>query len=408
MLDTAIRPTATETAAAAPPRRLGDYEGGRPGPTVVAIGGMHGNEPAGTVAIRVVLERLRTEGLPLAGRFVGLVGNRRALAVGSRFLDRDLNRRWSEAALDELAASAPGAAPEDLEQRELAAELAPLLASASEPVVFLDLHSTSASGAPFTCMADVLRNRRIAFALPLPVLLGIEEALDGTLMGFLTELGHVALAIEGGQSEERETAERLEVSIWLTLVASGALPAAALPDLEPRRRRLAAAAAALPAVVEVRHRHPVTPSDGFVMEPGHANFSSVEAGQVVARDRRGPVRAPESGLLLMPLYQVLGDDGFFVARRVSRFWLRLSTLLRRLRCDRLLPLLPGVERDPTRPEQLLVDRRVARFQTTNVLHLLGFRRVREGALRLVVSRRRPGYRGLAPLPAALARGRGPQ
>ncbi|HSM14698.1 MAG TPA: succinylglutamate desuccinylase/aspartoacylase family protein, partial [Thermoanaerobaculia bacterium] len=105
MLDTAIRPAATETAAAAPPRRLGDHEGSRPGPTVVAIGAMHGNEPAGAAAIRAVLERLRAERLPLAGRFVGLVGNRRALAVGSRFLDRDLNRRWSEAALDELAAA---------------------------------------------------------------------------------------------------------------------------------------------------------------------------------------------------------------------------------------------------------------------------------------------------------------
>ena len=53
------------------------------------------------------------------------------------------------------------------------------------------------------------------------------------------------------------------------------------------------------------------------MLEGFAGFDPIEAEQIIARDRRGPVRAPETGLLLMPRYQGQGEDGFFVVREVA-------------------------------------------------------------------------------------------
>ena len=50
------------------------------------------------------------------------------------------------------------------------------------------------------------------------------------------------------------------------------------------------------------------------MEPGFANIQPVARGQLLARDRRGEIRAPEDCLVVMPLYQGLGDDGFFLGR----------------------------------------------------------------------------------------------
>ena len=390
-----MTPTVADDALA--PRLLGRHEGTAPGPTVVAIGALHGNEPGGPAAITAVLDRLGRERPTLAGRFVGLVGNRRALAAGARHLGRDLNRRWSPEELGAVLAGGRASSPEDLELAELVAAIAPWVATAREPVVFLDLHSTSAPGSPFVCMADVLRNRPIAFALPIPVLLGIEEAIDGALMGYLTELGHIAVAIEGGQHDDPETTRRLEAALWLALVAAGALAADEIADLAAHHALLARAAEGLPRVLEVRHRHPVHPMDGFQMKPGFRNLDRVERGALLAADARGEVRAPESGRVLMPLYQRQGEDGFFLSRPVAPFWLRASARLRRWRADRWLTALPGVRRDAEDRDRFLVDPRVARFQTNNLFHLLGYRRVRDRGDRLVFSRRRPEHRGVARL-----------
>jgi len=64
------------------------------------------------------------------------------------------------------------------------------------------------------------------------------------------------------------------------------------------------------------------------MKEGYRGFQVIEAGETIALDKDGPVTAPERGRLLMPLYQEQGNDGFFLVRRVKRFWLRLSSVLR--------------------------------------------------------------------------------
>ena len=66
------------------------------------------------------------------------------------------------------------------------------------------------------------------------------------------------------------------------------------------------------------------------MEPGFRNFDPVRRAQILATDRDGEITAPESGLIMMPLYQKQGNDGFFIVRPVARFWLWLSALLRNL------------------------------------------------------------------------------
>jgi succinylglutamate desuccinylase len=124
------------------------------------------------------------------------------------------------------------------------------------------------------------------------------------------------------------------------------------------------------------------------MAPGFTSFQPVDAGQRVGEWGDGQaVIAPEGGRLLMPLYQPQGDDGFFLTRDVRRFWLALSTLLRRLRVDRVAALLPGVRRHPYIAGAVIVDRRVARWYTVEVFHLLGFRREVEQGYSLILSRR---------------------
>lgn len=377
------------------PRILGRHSGGRPGPTIVVFGGLHGNEPAGCEAMLRVFARITREALPVRGELWGLAGNLRGLAAGRRYLDRDLNRRWLRDDLARIVENGPEAPCEDQEQLKLLTVLAPLMVAAHEPIVFFDLHSTSGPAAPFSCMANVLRNREIALALPIPVVLGLEEVLDGSLLGYLVDLGHIGVAVEGGQHTDPTTVDCHESAVWIMLVAAGALDAADLPDLALRRDRLARLAQGIPPVSEIRHRHVVRPIDKpFVMQPGLENFKTIARGQVVAHDAHGPVTAPIGGMMMLPRYQGLGDDGFFVARPVSSLALHASAALRRLRFDRLVPLLPGIRRHPQRPDHFVADPGVARSRVVDIFHLFGYRHVRTVGPDLVFARRAPGVNDL--------------
>lgn len=356
-------------------RVRGDFGGQRPGPSLVIVSGIHGNEPAGVVASERVIAAL--EGLrgQLRGRVVFLTGNRQALASGRRFVRRDLNRGWTRDNLERLRGlPARELGDEDQEQLELAQALRQIERAERRPLMVVDLHTTSAPSAPFVSFGDTLRNRRLAMALPMPAVLGLEEVIDGALVGFCTERGHVGIAIGAGQHHAPEAVSRHVAAIWLLLVAAGCLPAQAVPELEQHRELLARASTAGPPLVEVRHRHLVSPGDGFEMLPGFVSFTRVVAGQVVAHDARGPVRAPEPGLLLMPRYQTQGEVGYFLAREVRPVWLKVSEWLRKAGASKLLPHLPGIHRDPARPGFLRVNPRVARAHVADLMHLFGYQR----------------------------------
>lgn len=372
--------------------RLGSVDQGLPGPLFLAVGGMHGNEPSGVLAIERALVRIAAENLPFHGRLVGLAGNLEALARGTRYIDRDLNRMWAD---EELDAVRRGVAdehdgPETRARRALLTVLEQELAQrpTESGVVFLDLHSTSASGGPFSIIGDTLRNRHVARALPCPVLLGLEELVDGALLGYFGERGHVAVGFEGGEHGAPATVDHSEAALWLALIAAGCLREADVAGIAGEMRaRLEHASAGIPRVVEVRLRHHVEPGTWFEMRPGYTNFDPVERGEWLANDRRGEIHAEFKGRVLLPLYQGQGQDGFFLGRGVSRFWLGLSRVLRGLRLESLLPLLPGVARVDGRSDRLRVDPRVARWFPVEIFHLFGYRRVRAEGTTLAFSRR---------------------
>ena len=103
-----------------PDRIIGDYIGQQPGPLVVVFGGIHGNEPAGVEALKMLFDLLHLEpgynpGFQFSGRLLALRGNRRALQKGKRFIDKDLNRFWLSQHLQQLQNATPGSIPADAE-----------------------------------------------------------------------------------------------------------------------------------------------------------------------------------------------------------------------------------------------------------------------------------------------------
>ncbi len=369
-------------------RRLGTYDRGIAGPTIVVVAALHGNEPSGVVAFRRVIERLQERDTPFRGRLVGLAGNLPAIARGERFIDEDLNRIWQPRRIERYADTPRDKrSVEATQQAELLDQLDSELERADGLVHFLDLHTSSAEGKPFVCIGDTLRNRDFATRFPVPVILGLEEQVDGALLEYINNQGHVTVGVEAGQHDDPSSIDFHEAFLSLALVSAGCVETAELPRYEEMRARLRAAGAALPRVLEVRYRHPVAAADRFRMRPGYENFHRIRAGEALADDERGDVHAPETGRILLPLYQGLGDDGYFLVREFARSWLAVSALLRHLRFGRLAPWLPGVHVHEDDANTLVVDRRVARWFAVQVFHLLGYRKKRDGGDHLLFSRR---------------------
>ncbi|MDP6957259.1 MAG: succinylglutamate desuccinylase/aspartoacylase family protein [Planctomycetota bacterium] len=360
----------------------------------VLFGGIHGNEPAGVRAIQIVLAEIEVCKIPLLGEIVAVVGNRGALAREERYIERDLNRRWFPELIEYLRKKdRSGLEAEDREQMEIMDLVEKLEADTGIPLVFLDLHSTSGHGSPFSLIADVLRNRSKAFSLPIPVLFGLEEIIEGSMLGYLCDRGHVGIGVEGGQHDDPNTIANHVAAIWLVLVVSGVVARDAVPQFEEHEARLAKATQSVPRAVEIRHRHVCYDGDGFRMEPGYENFQRVRGGTVVAHDHSGPITFPWDGIMVMPRYQGQGEDGFFSGRELRASWLRLGRILRKLRIDRMVSWMPGVSPHPTRRDHFIVNQKIARFKPVEILHLLGYRHERMSEYGLVFSRRGPDFHG---------------
>ena len=284
---------------------------GTAGPTVVVVAALHGDEPAGLHAAQAVLDALaRTT---VHGRVVGLVGNRRALHQGHRFLAEDLNRGWTPETMARVARPRPAEAPEDAERRELVEAIA--RATDGAPATFLDLHTMSGDGAPFVIVPTGERNAEIGRVVPAPRILGLDERTDGALLPWLARHGHRGIAIEGGAHGDPAAREHLAAAVWSVLSSLGVVDTTridpALASLQTLRDRTAD----LPDAVRVHGQHLIAPGDAFAMVPGWASFDPVQAGDVIAHDRRGPIVARDDGTLLLPNYAGRGDHGFFVGRR---------------------------------------------------------------------------------------------
>ncbi|HAA12598.1 MAG TPA: hypothetical protein DCE41_13245 [Cytophagales bacterium] len=294
-------------------RIIGDIQGAPGGPLLLLVGGIHGNEPAGVQAIKQVFEVLREQQDQLRGRVVGVVGNRPALQHGTRFVHYDLNRCWTTESWQRLLAKDRQEwMGEDQEFFELNTLFRELSQGDYTQRICADLHTTSAENGNFIVVPESELQLPLVHGLHLPVVVDLAKYLRGTLLQFLALHGFVSFALEGGKLGTPEAVNLHEAGIWEIIRAAALLPRGVVSEHNPHPALLAEIAHALPETVQVRYHHRVQPRDRFVMRPGYKNFMPVAEGEYLADDENGPIHAPCSGLMFMPLYQAQGEDGFFI------------------------------------------------------------------------------------------------
>ena len=353
-------------------RIIGEVIGSDKGPTMVVFAGVHGNEKAGVLAAEKVLHRIREENFFFKGNVHFILGNISALNQDVRFKDADLNRIWTPEKMEELQGDSFLMDSETKEQIQIYALVRQILSTERGPFYFLDLHTTSSPSVPFITISDSLNNRKFASHFPVPVVLGIEEYLEGPLLTFINDHGYIALGFEGGQHTDPDSVVNCEYFIWKSLVHSGCIDREQVVDYEKYKKHFASLCCSH-QFFEITFRYPLTNGQDFEMRPDFDNFENIHKDQLLAFSKGLEIRAEHKGRIFMPLYQKQGEDGFFILKRISRIWLEFSKVARTWKIHNFLRLIPGVNQDPDNEFILLVDPKIARFLAKDIFHLFGYR-----------------------------------
>ncbi len=311
-----------------PERIIGRYSGKEQGTLLICVGGMHGNEPAGVEALLAMFKMLESEpntnpDFIFKGRIIGLRGNCRALAQNKRFIEKDLNRQWiPENVIRVKTTPASELEYEDLELKEMLEFIEKEIEDyPSDKVVLLDLHTTTAHGGIFSIPTDDPDSLRIAVELHAPVIKGLLHGVRGTTLQYFCkenfDANIVGVCFESGQHNEPLSISRAIAAI------TNCLRTLACVDAEHVENKhdslLIQHSTDLPKVAELITIHNILPGDDFQMAPNYKNFQKVKKGDVLAYDKKGEITAPEDSLILMPLYQKQGDDGFFLVKMLIEF-----------------------------------------------------------------------------------------
>jgi succinylglutamate desuccinylase/aspartoacylase family protein len=355
-------------------RILGNIDGSKNKPTVIIIAGIHGNEKAGVKASKRVLHKIKEENIAFNGNLYVILGNINALNKNIRFEEIDLNRIWKKENLNAIKINNSAVLrTEEKEQTDIFLIIRDILKNEKEPFYFLDLHTTSSSSIPFITISDSLNNRKFSSNFPVPVVLGIEEYLDGPLLTFINEYGHIALGFEGGEHNNPKSVENCEAFIWKALVHSKCISKKDILDYKKYKNELSDLCCKY-EFFEIKYRYAIKNGEKFNMNPGFENFEAIVKDQKLAQSDGVGITAKSNGRIFMPLYQELGEDGFFILQKISKFWLKTSILARKFKINHFLRLIPGVTKDPENNYTLIVDPKIAKFLAKDIFHLFGYRK----------------------------------
>jgi succinylglutamate desuccinylase len=362
-------------------RIIFEIKGNDAGPTIVFFGGIHGNEPAGVFGLKSVLNKLDKKNVN--GNIYAISGNLRALKEGKRYINKDLNRIWTEEELNSTLQS-HSLVSEHKEQLEIYNLLQDIILKNKGPFYFIDLHTTSSKTLPFITINDAIINRKFSQQFPVPIVLGIEEYLQGPLLSYINTLGYVSLGFESGQHDNKKAILNNIAFINLALEYSNVVKRI---DTSKHHEFLKSAAQNLSKNFEVIYLHRIKNSDVFEILPAFKSFEPIKKGTLIALHNGQEISSKYTGHIFMPLYQKSGNEGFFLIRKIPPFFLKLSIILRDIKADKIFTLMPGISWHNKEKGILKVNLKIAKYYAKSIFHLLGYRSKQADKTHLFVTNR---------------------
>lgn len=297
------------------------YHGLAPGPRLLILGAVHGNETCGTQAITQLISELDSGQIALERGTLTLlpVTNPLAYQLKQRSGERNLNRNMGHKPI-----------AQDFEDR-IANALCPLLDTHD---VTLDLHSFHTGGAPFAMLGPQNNSGTLepfchaSEELALALHAGPHRIVEGWLetyargaqrrssgpatnpnygvgtVEYTRSRGGYGITLECGQHDDPQAVHvaRLAILQTLALLGLAALPLQAMPAEREILR--------LVDVTDFEH-----PGDHF--SRNWDSFDPVKAGELIGTRHDGkPVTAPDDGFMVFPNPQAeVGGEWFYFAKK---------------------------------------------------------------------------------------------
>lgn len=367
-------------------RIIGHIKGKQNGPTLVFFAGIHGNEFAGVLALKNIIHELQNSTASINGEIYAIAGNLGALDKKMRFQLEDLNRIWIPKRIEEVQSKNGECGPEEEELLRLNNLLLNILANGKPPFYFIDLHTTSSDTIPFVVLNDSLLNRKFASNYPLPIILGIEEYLEGALLSYINDMGYVSLGYESGQHNDPKAIKNSVDFIRYTLHLTESVNFCGFERILFFKENLKRHES-LPIFYEIYFQYHIDSGDSFRMLPGFENFQQISKGIDIAYASGRIIKTDSKKQIFMPLYQDQGNEGFYFIRPIPKILLWLSKGFRRFKVDHLLVQLPGITWKSKEKGNMVVNQKVARFMAKSFFHLLGYRARQYDQTHMVVKSR---------------------
>lgn len=307
-------------------RQIVQFKGEGNGPILIVIGSIHGNEHAGVKGIKLVEKMLEVEPITnpnfsFRGQLYGLIGNVSAFDQNVRYIEEDLNRIWQTEIISSLRESEVALKNERHELFELLNFITDIISKhPDEEICILDLHTTSSPGGIFAIPNSDPKSQAISRKLHAPVILDMLQGISGTTLHYFNEQNFpnkkvTCVTFEAGQHEEKMSINRCIAAIVNCLRSIGCVSQEDVENIHDHV--LSEYAEKFPAASRLIHKHSIEESDQFKMLPGFSNFDVIRKGQKLGEDKEGDIICPMDGLILMPLYQKQGNEGFYIIRPES-------------------------------------------------------------------------------------------
>ena len=294
-------------------RIVGERVGSENGPLLIILTQIHGNEPAGIIAVQELFKAIDQEhkdkpDFKFCGRILALHGNKKAVQKGVRYINEDLNRCWIPQRVDSVMCQDPSLLEdEEYELFEIYTLINHYINTTNPTrVLLLDIHTTTAHGGIFTIPAPTTEARRIALTMHAPVLHGFLKGLKGTTLHYFCKdnfpgINITGICFEAGQHNCEDSPKHAISAIINCFAAIGGFYE---EDIESKHDILLLQQSnGLPLEAKLVYVHAIQDGDNFSMikHPIYKNFAIVKRGEILAEDRNGPIASPSSGLILMPL-----------------------------------------------------------------------------------------------------------
>jgi len=349
-------------------RNIGGFNGNKKGPNLVFFGGIHGNEHYGIYALRKVIDDLNQTKIDFKGNLYAIAGNLKAIEAGKRYIGKDLNRIWFPNTL--IPKKERTHVSEYNEKIGILNKLIEILDN-GQPTFLFDLHTTSSHSMPFISISDTLKNRKIIKNLPIHLVLGLEELLDGPMFSFFSELGLPAMLFEAGQHDAISSYENHVAFIWMILAELKCIRKKNIYEYHKFEETLKKSSPGGSKTYEIKYHHLIQDHEHFKMKDGFVNFQKVEKGETIAHNIHGRILAKRHGYIFMPLYQSQGCDGFFLVKEITPFWFKLSSRTRKWKLDKTIKLIPGISKTENGQNTYLIDKKVARYKVISLFAYVG-------------------------------------